>query len=30
MWDIACSIGISISVLGFVVILLWVWNNENK
>ena len=30
MWDIACSIGMSISVLVFIVIILWAWNNEKK
>jgi len=30
MWDIACSIGISISILCFIALLLWAWSNENK
>ena len=30
MWDILCSIGLSISILMFIVLILWVWNNEKK
>jgi hypothetical protein len=30
MWDIACSISITICILGVIAILLWVWSNEDK
>ena len=30
MWDIACSISITICILGVIAILLWSWNNEDK
>ena len=30
MWDVACSISITICILGVIAILLWSWNNEDK
>ena len=30
MWEIGCSISITICILGVIAILLWVWSNENK
>jgi hypothetical protein len=30
MWDILCSISMSIACLGFIVLILWAWNNEDK
>lgn len=30
MWDLGCSISITICILGVIAILLWVWSNEKK
>jgi len=30
MWEIGCSISITICILGVVAILLWSWSNEDK
>ena len=30
MWEIGCSISITICILGVIAILLWAWNNEDK
>ena len=30
MWEIGCSISITVCILGVIAILLWVWSNEDK
>jgi len=30
MWEIGCSISITVCILGVIAILLWCWNNEDK